>query len=399
MTDPRQQSVASAARTLFDAALDADPNERRRLLDAASDDVAREAAGLLDAWHRSSGFLETGCAARRVGPWQVLGSLGVGGMGDVSLVRRGEDFEQIGALKRVRADLVTPEVLARFRVERSALARLDHPNIARLIDGGETTDGEPYLVMEFVDGEPIDRWCDDRRLDVAGRIRLILPVMEALRSAHARLVVHRDLKPSNMLVSMDGTPKLLDFGIARLLDPDGGSSPTLPAMTPRYASPEQLLAEPVTTSTDVYGIGVLVYELLTGVHPHGDADASVAEIQETILRRPPARASDALRGRTDSAAIAAARGTTAPRLSATLHGDLDIVLATALRKEPERRYATVDAFADDLRRYLEARPVTAHADSWQYRASRFIRRNRVASAAAFLLAAGAIVTSSLSVAA
>lgn len=397
MTTAGRRGLAEASRALFEQALDSGASERERLLSGAPAEVAREAAELLEAHTSSAGFLEQAPAARRFGPWQVLGSIGSGGMGDVSLVRRTDGFLQFGALKRVRRDLVTPDIVARFKVERAALARLEHPNIARLIDGGETPDGEPYLVMEFVDGERIDEWCDARRVGVEARLRLALPVLDALGSAHARLVIHRDLKPTNVLVSAEGAPKLLDFGIARLLDPEGSSAPTMPALTPRYASPEQLRAESATTATDVYGAGVLLYELLTGTHPHGDGATSPADMQEAILHRAPPKASDAVRDHRTGAEVAAARGTTPARLASALRGDLDTVLAMALRKEPERRYATVTAFADDIRRHLDGRPVTARGDSNAYRLSRFVRRNRLASAAIVALAVGAVATTALSV--
>jgi eukaryotic-like serine/threonine-protein kinase len=396
MTTSPVPSIDEAARELFERILDADPTDRAQLLGSAPADVAHEAEALLQAWNRSSGFLEPNVVRQRFGPWHVMGSIGRGGMGDVSLVRRVEGFVQIGALKRVRRELVTPEVLERFRLERAALARLDHANVARLIDGGETEDGEPYLVMEFVDGEPIDRWCDTQQLDVAARIRLALPILDALRAAHARLVIHRDLKPSNVLVAHDGVPKLLDFGIARLLDPEQAAAPTLPAMTPRYASPEQLLAESATTATDVYGFGVLLYELLTGVHPHGDSSASPAEMQEAILRRTPNPASEAVVASPAAMATAERRSSTSARVQRVLRGDLDIVLAKALRKEPERRYPTADAFAEDLRRWLAGRAVLACGDSFRYRATKFVRRNKLATTAAAVLAIGAPVTAIVS---
>jgi tetratricopeptide (TPR) repeat protein len=259
----------------------------------------------------------------------------------------------------------------RFRREGTLLARLTHPRIARLLDAGVTSTGQPYLVLEYVEGARIDRFADDRRLDLVGRLELFLQVAEAVAHAHANLVIHRDLKPSNILVGTDGTVKLLDFGIARLLEENASGQATLTglaaqALTPEYAAPEQARGEPVTTGTDVYALGVLLYLLLTGRHPTGDDCRTATEQLHALLERDPVRASDA-----------------APhRLRRTYRGDIDNVLAKALEKEPGRRYASVTALTDDIRRFLNHEPLSVRGQAWGYRATKFIRRHRWPMAAA-----------------
>lgn len=322
----------------------------------------------------------------RIGDWQPIGRLGQGGMGEVLLVRRvGPDFVQLGAMKLLRTDGGSEELRRRLRRERQVLARLRHPNIARLIDGGEAADGTPYLVMEHVPGEPIDRWCDRRSLDVRARVRLFLGVCEAVSAAHRALVVHRDLKPSNVLVDDDGQPKLLDFGIAHLLDPSGEAAWTAPAMTPRYASPEQIEGGAISTATDVYSLGVMLYELLSGRHPFHESTGNSGALQRAILdASPPSLAAAATLDAADASAVerAALRELSPDRLRKALSGDLETIVAKALHRDPERRYASVDALADDLRRHLDGLPVLARPDSFGYRFGRLLRRNPIASGAA-----------------
>lgn len=288
---------------------------------------------------------------RQVGAYRILAPLGVGGMGAVYLAERADgQFEQRVAVKLVNTPLVRgAEMVERFLRERQILARLEHPNIARLLDGGVTEDGWPYLVMEYVDGVPLTAFCEERKLPVDRRIRLLQDVGRAVQYAHRNLVVHRDLKPSNILVTPDGMPKLLDFGIAKLLEEGHDGELTLAGggmMTPGYAAPEQLRSEPVTTAADVYALGVLLVKLLTGHKPDGDTDIP----------------------------------------SGRLPVDLDRISRMALRDEPERRYESAQAFVDDLERYRECRPVTARPDTLGYKTRRFVARNRALVAAAVLVA-------------
>ena len=318
----------------------------------------------------AAGFLSraapshAGLNGRQLGAYTLERPLGQGGMGTVWLARRSDGrYEGRAAVKLLNLALLDPVGSERFRREGTLLARLSHPNIARLLDAGVTDGGQPFLVLEYVEGTRIDRYCDEHRLSPEARIRLFLEVLAAVSHAHANLIVHRDLKPSNILVTQDGTVKLLDFGIAKLLQ-DGASeaeASTLTdrggqVMTPEFAAPEQIRGEPVTIATDVYALGVLLYLLLSGRHPTTEPGRSPA---------------DYLRGTLD---------TEPPRLSAYA-GDLDNIVAKALRKRPDERYATVGALADDLRRYLNHEPVHARPASWRYRSARFIRRHRAAVAA------------------
>jgi serine/threonine protein kinase len=321
----------------------------------------------------------------RIGVYRVIREIGRGGMGTVYLAERDdEEFRKQVAIKLVTRGLDTADLLRRFRHERQILARLDHPYIARLLDGGSTGDGRPFLVMEYVEGTRITGWCADRMLAARERIELFRKVCAAVQSAHQNLVVHRDLKPGNILVDAEGSPKLLDFGIAKLLDPDDAPEFTLSAggvqmLTPDYASPEQVLSGPITTATDVYSLGVILYELLAGVRPHRLQNYSTSEIERVVCEQDPEKPSTARR-------LAAARGETpkAPPLKA---GDLDNIVLKAMQKEPARRYGSATELSEDLRRYLEGLPVQAREDTLRYRARKFIRRHRAGVAAAVLLVA------------
>jgi serine/threonine protein kinase len=348
-------------------------------------------------------------AGQILGAYTLEAPLGQGGMGSVWLARRSDGrFEGKVAIKFLNAALVGRSGEERFRREGSILARLAHPNIARLIDAGVSDGGQPYLVLELVDGKRIDQHCDDERLDVAARLGLFLDVLGAVAQAHANLVVHRDLKPSNVLVTRDGTVKLLDFGIAKLLEDElrPGEATELTreagrAMTPEYAAPEQLLGAPVTTGTDVYALGVLLYVLLGGQHPAGGSTRSSAELVKSIVETAPARLSDAVTAAKmlDAKTLgdnAAKRSATPERLASALRGDLDNIVGKALKKNSAERYASVTTFADDIRRYLDHEPVSARADSLTYRATKFVRRNRIpvafAAAAVVALLAGLVGT-------
>ena len=312
---------------------------------------------------------------RRIGPYRVVRELGRGGMGAVYLAERADgQYEQRVALKLIKRGMDTEQVLARFRAERQILASLDHPNIARLLDGGSTEQGVPFFAMEYIEGEPIDSYADQRSLDVAERLQLFLQVCGAVTYAHQHLVVHRDIKPLNILVTAEGVPKLLDFGIAKVLhdSPDDVTSTVtgMRLLTPEYASPEQVEGRHATTVSDVYALGVVLYELLTGRSPYRPRSRAPIDVVEAVRTTDPERPS-------------AAGGT--EKLRRRLRGDLDTILLTALRKEPARRYQSVEQLAGDLRRHLEGLPVRARPDTFGYRAGKFVRRNRVAVAAGTLV--------------
>ncbi len=315
-------------------------------------------------------------AGQHVGAWRVVRTIGEGGMGNVFLVERADGaFEATAALKLVRGGLASPMLARRFRSERQILASLSHPNIARLLDGGTTADGTPYLVMEYVEGLSITTWCDQRALSLAARCRLFLGVTEAVGYAHQQLVVHRDIKPSNILVTPDGTPMLLDFGIATLadvMDQESGEATTLALrlMTPSYASPEQIRGERPGVASDVYALGVLLYELLTGHLPLETRGLTPAELERRAMDEvpPPASTAGPVERRAD------------------LRGDLDAILSHALRKQPHQRYVSVEAFAEDLRRYLDGRPITVRRDDWMYRTGKLLRRNALPVAAGSAIA-------------
>src|ERR1700676_77560 len=318
----------------------------------------------------------------RIGPYRVLRTLGVGGMGEVFLAERADaEFEQQVAIKVVYGG--SQGVQSRLKIERQILAQLDHPNIAHLLDGGTLPDGTPYIVMEYLDGIPIDAYCDSNRLDIVARLKLFQIVCAAVHYAHRNLIVHRDLKPSNILVTAAGVPKLLDFGIAKLLDERQAGHHTLAVtqadiriMTPDHASPEQVRGQIITTSSDVYVLGVLLFKLLTGTSPFVIPTMRLTDIERAICEKDPPLPSHSID--TDSAetqSIADARSLSPARLRRVLRGDLDTMVFMAMRKEPERRYASAQQMASDIQRYLEGKPVIARRDTMSYRTAKFVRRH------------------------
>jgi len=332
---------------------------------------------------------------KEIGPYRIVRELGRGGMGVVYLAERADgQFEQQVALKLVKRGMDSDAILQRFRLERQILARLEHPNIARLIDGGVSESGQPWFALEYVDGEPLTGYCDRHRLGVDARLRLFEAAGRAVQHAHQQLVVHRDLKPSNIMVTSAGEVKLLDFGIAKLLDSEtGASAPTLTQagirlVTPEYGSPEQIRGEPVTTAADVYALGVILYELLAGRRPFRFDRRSPDAMAELVERGQPTRPSSAVQsGSVPPSAdeLAAARGTSVPRLRRRLRGDLDIIVLKAIRKEPERRFSSVEALLEDLSRWRTGLPVKARPDTMGYRAVKFLRRHGLATAATLLV--------------
>lgn len=434
MTNSQQR----CAFAMFDKWLDAHETERvRQMTSAASGDPAVYALlqNLIaaDATAQRRPFLQ-GSAVDRVpaaleddpkavdltgqtiGPWRIVRLLGTGGMGQVWLASRNDGrYDAQAAIKLIRGSMVE-SAHRRFETEGRLLGRLEHPHIARLLDAGERADNTRYLVLEYVDGERIDHWCDAHKAIVHDRLKLFLQVCSAVSYAHANLVVHRDLKPSNIMVQNDGQVKLLDFGIAKLMDDHAGSELTLEsgvALTPEYAAPEQIDSRPISVATDVYSLGVVLFRLLSGVRPYGIDRSTPAQFARAVLEEVPGRlstsASDAHTvtkrsgsgntlatdasanatsndGRMNGAAtpqtIAADRSTTPDRLRKQLSGDLDIIIAMALKKLPSERYASVQAFADDITRFLGHQPITARPDTWIYRSTRIVRRNWLAVSAA-----------------
>jgi serine/threonine protein kinase len=331
-------------------------------------------------------------AGARIGPYQIVKEIGHGGMGTVyRAVRADDEYRKQVAIKVVRGGLGDEFRVHRFRAERQILANLDHANVARLLDGGTTEDGRPYVVMEYIEGQSIDEYCDQRKLAVAERLNLFRTVCSAVAYAHQRLVIHRDLKPANILVTKDGQPKLLDFGIAKILDPhDSVAEQTVTVMrlmTPEYASPEQVRGEPITTASDVYSLGIVLYGLLTGRRPYGRASRAPRDVVQAVIETEPEKPSAAIT-RADTATaeiVSETRGEVPEKLQHRLRGDLDNIVLKALRKEPERRYASVEQFSEDIRRHLEGLPVSARPDTFFYRSSKFVRRHKASVAAGIIV--------------
>ncbi len=400
---------------VFLAALDRPEDERQAFIEercAHDPALAAEVSSLLQA-HDESGalldnptevadsmFADTLASGDAIGPFRLLDPIGRGGMGVVWRAERTDgEFQQQVAIKLIKRGMDTDEILARFLRERRLLARLEHPNIARLLDGGVTDDGLPWFAMEYVEGRPLISYCNANGLDTAARLRLQRKLCDAVEHAHRRLIVHRDLKPSNVLVTANGELKLLDFGIAKLFGADDEGEDQLltrsgaRVMTPLFAAPEQVLGEPVSTATDVYALGLILYELLVGALPYPAEHTAGAALLRAIVETPPERPSTLAR-RTGSVAAEGSEAADRQRLVRRLKGDLDRICLKAVHKEPARRYPSAQALADDLRRYQEGYPILARPDSFAYRARRFVARNRVvvgAMALAFLSMFGGLI--------
>ncbi|MEO5559073.1 MAG: tetratricopeptide repeat protein, partial [Dokdonella sp.] len=400
-----QSESARDAYALFERWLELEESAQAQLLDgtrADRPDVHRRLLALIqadDRAHRAS-FLSGGAIedvagllpatnpdddegpGQRIGNWELERSLGAGGMGQVWLARRCDGLHQgRAAIKMLRVVLCDAHANERFALEGRILARLSHPHIAMLLDAGFALDGQRYLVLEYVDGERIDDWCDERRLDLRARLQLFLQVCAAVAYAHSNLIVHRDLKPCNILVLPDGTAKLLDFGIAKLLESEADASAQLTseaggAMTPGYAAPEQITGGLITTATDVYALGVILCGLLAGHGPHGDGLRPL-QLARAVVEAEPRRMTDLAGSAVVETQIAAARCATPDRLRRSLRGDLDLIVAKALKKNPRERYASVQEFADDIRRHLAHEPLSARADSMMYRMRKFGLRHRL----------------------
>jgi Protein kinase domain len=418
MTPERFRQV----RNLFDAAVEREAPARSAFLAEAcqGDQALHEEVGrLLAAHERETASIDHPAArpellsgepgkmeGRRIDRYEILRQLGCGGMGSVYLAVRTDDvYRKPVAFKVVRPEASSQEVIERFRQERQILASLDHPNLARLLDGGTTPEGLPYFVMDYIEGKPIDVYCDERRLDIAQRLQLFRAVCAAVEYAHGKGVVHRDLKPSNVLVTAEGMVKLLDFGIAKMLRSDGDESTALvmtragmQLMTPEYASPEQVRGDAVGTATDIYSLGVILYELLTGHRPYRMRSRLIHEIVRVICEEEPTRPSTAVTEVEEQQAtgsekpmavtpqsVSRARADSPAGLRRQLSGDLDRIVLKALRKGPEQRYRTAEAFGEDVRRHLEGLPVAARGENVLYRAGKLLGRYR-----GWLLAATAL---------
>jgi serine/threonine protein kinase len=409
-------------KSLFHQALDLRPEERGAFFAHSCNgdrDLRARVESLMQAHEEAGDFIsapalaEAGLfthgpfggsllAGKRIGSYEIVRELGRGGMGAVYLAERAdEEFKKRVALKIIKRGMDTESILRRFMIERQILANLEHENIARFLDGGTTEDGLPYFVMEYIEGEPITRYSDVHDLNTTERLQLFQKACAAVQHAHQNLIVHRDLKPSNILVTAAGAPKLLDFGIAKILSPDGASDTTeqtasaLRLMTPEYASPEQLRGLPITTSTDVYSLGIVLYELLSGHRPYRFPNRSPEEIVRVVLTALPSRPSDAVTNHEGPRVTDATETNSIPtrqpvpgqveKLRRRLLGDLDNIVLKALRKDRERRYSSVQEFSEDIRRHLHGLPVSARPDAFSYRAGKFIQRNRTGVAIAALV--------------
>jgi len=407
MTAERWQQV----KRVLDEAIALEIAERQPYLErtcGTDRELLKEVASLLSSHEQAgAGFLKNPAidlksaaaapasrSGRRIGIYQIGDEIGHGGMGEVyRAVRADGQYRKEVAVKLVRGGFDSAVVLERFRNERQILATLDHPNIARLLDGGTSDDGIPYLVMELIEGERIDTYCDQRLLSIRERLELFRQVCAAVQYAHQRLVIHRDIKPSNLLVTKEGVPKLLDFGIAKILDPAADAEITVARpMTPEYASPEQVRGEPITTASDVYSLGVVLYQLLTGRSPYPAETRSPHELARAVCESEPDRPSsvvlkpvpavrDEQPKQQPSEQACKSRALSQAKRRRRLTGDLDDIVLMALRKEPVRRYTSVEQFAEDIRRHLEGQPVAASKGSWSYRAGKFVHRNKIGMAA------------------
>ena len=393
------------AEALFHEVLDCGVQDRASRLGELDAELRQEVLGLLDAYDASEAVPAATAAPektpRRIGPYTLGASLGEGGMGAVYLAERADaHFEKRVAIKLIRPGPGSALLIRRFQTERQILAGMEHPNIARLLDGGITPDGQPYLAMDYVDGVRLDKYCDQRKLTLADRLRLLVKICAAVHYAHQSLVVHRDLKPNNILVTTDGEPKLLDFGVAKVVQAghdDIEQTATVGLFfTPLYASPEILRGQHTTTSTDVYSLGVILYQLLTGRVPHEELSLRPGDLLNAIITSDPALPSASpgqeLPGEAGAVELAALRGETPEKLARALRGDLDAIAMRALGKTPAERYGSAGQLAEDIERYLDKKPVLARQQTFVYRATKFARRRwkgLLAAAAAVVLVGAA----------
>jgi eukaryotic-like serine/threonine-protein kinase len=382
MTNEQWEQV----KEIFNEAVELPRTERLTFIEQKSGGdqlIVKEVQSLLESDEEVEDFIEnpaaavshlvrddTALAGKKIGFYRIEREIGRGGMGAVYLAARADEhFKKRVAIKLIKRGFDTDDIIRRFRHERQILAALDHPNITRLLDGGATEDGLPYLVMDYVEGLPLNRYCEENALSVNERLKLFLQICSAVIYAHQNLIIHCDIKPSNIFITNDGVPKLLDFGIAKLTAPDSPQTldrHSTQMMTPEYASPEQILGLPVTTAADIYSLGVVLYELLSGHRPFKIKSNNPIEVSKIITDSEPLKPSsivtrDRKIGTNRQAAI-----------STQLRGDLDNIILMTMRKEPERRYSSVEQFAEDINRYLKGSPVTARENSFSYRAAKFV---------------------------
>jgi eukaryotic-like serine/threonine-protein kinase len=410
---------------VFQSAVELEKSQRTSFLDEACRgnlDLRNEVERLIGLHEQAGDFIETPASdstislnlfdqptpplvGRRLGSYEIVKEIGHGGMGAVYLgIRADEQYQKRVAIKLIKAGIDSTSVIRRFRNERQILASLDHPGIAKLLDGGTTDDGLPYFVMDYIEGEPIDEYCDNHKLTTVERLKLFRAVCASIQYAHQNLVVHRDIKPNNILITAEGAPKLLDFGIAKVMNPELARSALdmtmtgLAPLTPAYASPEQVRGDPITTVSDVYSLGVVLYVLLTGHAPYRFKSHDRAELVQVICQQEPQRPSTAIRqSRTDGSpvtltpeVVSRTREGEPDRLRRKLEGDLDNIVLMAMRKEPQRRYASVEQFSEDIRRHLEGLPVIARKDTFGYRSTKFVKRHKAGVIAAMLIIASLI---------
>jgi serine/threonine-protein kinase len=401
------KNIWSDIKTIFFKAFELDVKDRELYLNdvCKTPELKKEILTLLFAHDKSENFLENSIITyepfndntnlfigKSFGKYKIEKLIARGGMGLVYLGLRDDEVKQKAAVKIINPGVASGIVIKRFQNERQTLANLNHPNISRLLDGGITDDGIQFLVMEYIEGIPIDEYCDKNKLNIKDRLNLFLKVAAVVQCAHQNLVVHRDIKPSNILITQDGEPKLLDFGIAKILSPEGERLETITQrgmwnLTPEYASPEQIKGETITTASDVYSLGIVLYKLLTGHSPykiksvfHSDIDKIITQSEPTkpseIIFKTVVDESEEKKSEINPQTISITREGSIDKLHKILIGDLDNIISMAIRKEPERRYSSVEHFADDIKRYLNDKPVSAHQDSFSYRAKKFIKRNK-----------------------
>ena len=403
------KNIWTDVKTIFFKAVELDGKEREVYLNdvCKTPELKKEILTLIFAHDKSEDFLEDSIIpyepitdnsnlfiGKTFGKYKIDKLIARGGMGLVYLGLRDDEVKQKAAVKIINPGVASGIVIKRFQNERQTLANLNHPNISRLLDGGITDDGIQFLVMEYIEGIPIDEYCDNNKLNIKDRLNLFLKVASVVQYAHQNLVVHRDLKPSNILITQDGEPKLLDFGIAKILSPEGEMLETLTQrgmwnLTPEFASPEQIKGETITTSSDVYSLGIILYKLLTGHSPYKIKSRFHSDIRQIITQTEPSKPSEIIfktfvdeseenNSKINPESISRTREGSIDKLNKKLIGYLDNIVSMAIRKEPKRRYSSVDNFADDIKRYLNDRPVTAHSDSLIYRSKKFIKRNKTA---------------------
>jgi eukaryotic-like serine/threonine-protein kinase len=403
------KSTWTKVKTIFYEAVNLPEKERPDYIDSVCNDpeIKKEIISLLIANDTADDFMDTPALSKEIiiendsffigkifGRYKLEKLIAQGGMGLVYLGLRDDEIKQRAAVKIINPGYASGTVLKRFQNERQTLANLNHPNISRLLDGGITEDGIQFLIMEFIDGFPVDEYCDKNKLNIKERLNLFLKIASIVQYAHHNLIIHRDLKPSNILVTPEGEPKLLDFGIAKILDTEGLAGETITHkgvwnFTPEYASPEQIKGESITTASDVYSLGIVLYKLLTGHSPYKIKSLNPSDLKDTVIHTEPAKPSEIIYRTVEKKSddeiieinpesVSRTREGSIDKLHKKLSGDLDNIISMSIRKEPERRYSSIELFTADIKRYLNNEPVTAHKNSLGYRSKKFFTRNKAA---------------------